>query len=471
MNWQLKSSYTKLPPVFYAYMNENPVQNPSWLIKNESLAKEFDVSLDEALQMLAGNAFSNEVEAIAQSYAGHQFGHFTMLGDGRAILLGELEVNGRLVDVQLKGAGPTPYSRGGDGRAAVGPMLREYLMSEAMHALGVPTTRSLAVVATGEAVQRERPLAGAILTRVASSHLRVGTFEFAARYTDDVKLLADYAIERHDPELAQEKEKYRLFLARVVSRQASLIAKWQQIGFVHGVMNTDNTTISGETIDYGPCAFIDTYSLNAVFSSIDTNGRYAFGNQPNIAIWNVARLAESLLPLLHEDAEEARKIAKAELDRYPIQFYEQFFSGMLRKLGIAEQQDGDEELVKDLLALMEEAKADYTNTFRALSDGRVLPWMEQNDTFSHWHARWTTRLTASDVSLDEAFTMMQSVNPVVIPRNFYVDEAIRYAEMGDMSKFHTLLHALQSPFAVNESTMQFTTPPDDCGPFVTYCGT
>lgn len=467
MEWQFKSSYTQLPPVFYAFMDENPVRNPSWLIKNEKLAARLGVSLDDALTMLAGNEFSDQVEAIAQSYAGHQFGHFTMLGDGRAILLGELEVDGSLVDVQLKGAGLTPYSRGGDGRAAVGPMLREYLMSEAMYALGIPTTRSLAVVATGESVRRERALPGAILTRVASSHLRVGTFEFAARYTDDVQLLADYAIERHYPEIANDPHRYRLLLAKVVSVQAKLIAKWQQVGFVHGVMNTDNTTISGETIDYGPCAFIDTYSLDAVFSSIDTQGRYAFGNQPNIAIWNVARLAESLLPLLADDHEEAKIIAKAELDRYPVHFYEHFFNGMLLKLGIQERKEGDEQLVQQLLELMENAEADYTNTFRALSEGRELPWMEGNGAFTDWYDRWTERVE----SMEEAFSTMQSVNPVIIPRNYYVDEAIRLAEAGDISKFKLLLRALQQPFELEPELLHLANPPEDDRPFVTYCGT
>ena len=467
MEWQFKSSYTQLPPVFYAFMDENPVSNPSWLIKNEKLAAQLGVSLEDALTMLAGNEFSDEVEAIAQSYAGHQFGHFTMLGDGRAILLGELEVEGRLVDVQLKGAGRTPYSRGGDGRAAVGPMLREYLMSEAMHALGIPTTRSLAVVATGEAIQRERALPGAVLTRVASSHLRVGTFEFAARYTEDIAVLADYAIERHYPDIADAPDKYRLLLARVVSAQASLIAQWQQVGFVHGVMNTDNTTISGETIDYGPCAFIDAYSLDTVFSSIDTHGRYAFGNQPNIAIWNVARLAESLMPLLSDDPEEAKVIAKAELDRYPVQFYEHFFTGMLLKLGISTRVEGDKQLVQQLLEVMEEVGADYTNTFRALSEGRELAWMEGNEAFTDWYARWTERVE----SMEAAFSTMQSVNPVIIPRNYYVDEAIRLAEAGDMSKFELLLRALQQPFESDPELLHLANPPEDDRPFVTYCGT
>ena len=471
MDWQFKSSYTQLPPVFYAYMDENPVKNPAWLVRNEALAAQLGVSLDEALTMLAGNEFSDQVEAIAQSYAGHQFGHFTMLGDGRAILLGELEVDGRLVDVQLKGAGLTPYSRGGDGRAAVGPMLREYLMSEAMHALRIPTTRSLAVVTTGETVRRERPLAGAILTRIASSHLRVGTFEFAARYTEDVAILADYAIERHYPDIADAPDKYRLFLSRVVEAQARLIAQWQQVGFVHGVMNTDNTTISGETIDYGPCAFIDVYSLDAVFSSIDTQGRYAFGNQPNIAIWNVARLAESLLPLLADDEEEAAVIAKAELGRYPEQFYEHFFAGMLLKLGIRERLEGDEALVQQLLSVMEKADADYTNTFRALSEGRELAWMKENAEFADWHARWTERLASSEISLADAFEVMLTVNPAVIPRNYYVDEAIRSAEEGDMSKFNVLLGALQQPFELEASVAHLATPPEDNGPFITYCGT
>ena len=452
-------------------MDENPVVNPTWLVKNETLADELGVTFDNALEFLAGNEFFHEVEAIAQSYAGHQFGHFNMLGDGRAVLLGELEVDGQFVDVQLKGAGRTPYSRGGDGRAAVGPMLREYLMSEAMYALGIPTTRSLAVVKTGEMIQRERVLEGAILTRTASSHLRVGTFEFAARFTDDVKSLADYAIARHYPELANNPDKYRLFLERVVDVQAKLIAKWQQIGFVHGVMNTDNTTISGETIDYGPCAFLDSYSLDAVFSSIDVQGRYAFGNQPNIAIWNVSRLAESLLELLSDDHDEAIEIAKEQLNTYPQKFYEYFFDGMLKKIGLQKRIEGDEKQIEQLLKMMEAAEADYTNTFRALTEGYELHWMKDNGVFSEWHKQWQHRLVTEGSSLKEAQQLMKSVNPAVIPRNFYVDEAIRFAEVGDMSKFELLLKALQQPYELEPEVAYLATPPEDDKPFVTFCGT
>ena len=471
MKWPLQNSYTSLPTVFYAFMNENKVSNPSWLIQNEDLAAKLGVSLDDALELLAGNEFPDDIEAIAQSYAGHQFGHFTMLGDGRAILLGELEIDGKLVDVQLKGAGQTPYSRGGDGRAAVGPMLREYLMSEAMHALGVPTTRSLAVVKTGELIQREQLLEGAILTRVASSHLRVGTFEFAKRYTEHVQQLADYSIARHYEELDSEPEKYRLFFERVVTKQAQLIAQWQQIGFVHGVMNTDNMTISGETIDYGPCAFMDTYSLDTVFSSIDTSGRYAFGNQPNIGAWNLARLAESLLPLFSEDDEQALTIAKEVLDTYPQKFYEAFFEGMLRKIGLTKRFEEDEKFIEQLLKIMEEVEADYTNTFRVLSEGRKLEWMQNNETFTAWHKDWTARIEAEGETLEQAMLRMRKVNPAVIPRNYYVDEAIRFAETGNMTKFNVLLKALQNPYELKDELAYLATPPEEDRPFVTYCGT
>ena len=452
-------------------MDENEVANPQWLLKNEELAKQLGVTFDDALELLAGNEFSDEVEAIAQSYAGHQFGHFTMLGDGRAILLGELEANGKLLDIQLKGAGRTPYSRGGDGRAAVGPMLREYLMSEAMHALGIPTTRSLAVVTTGEKIRRERELDGAILTRVASSHLRVGTFEFAAHYTDDIQSLADYAINRHYPKLVDEPFKYLKFLEAVVEKQASLIAKWQHVGFVHGVMNTDNMTISGETIDYGPCAFIDEYNLNTVFSSIDTHGRYAFGNQPNMAVWNLSRLAESMLPLFSEDEEESMELAKTVLNIYPQRFYEHFFDGMLTKLGLHERFENDEKLVEDLLQLMEQYNADYTNSWRALSEGKELEWMKESEQFSAWYERWLVRIETEQKTFQQAQQLMKVNNPVVIPRNYYVDEAIRFAERGDMSKFNTLLGALQTPYELDESLQYLSTPPKEERPFVTYCGT
>lgn len=471
MTWQLKNSYTTLPAVFYSYVSENKVKEPSWLIKNEQLASKLGLSFNGVLPLLAGNDFPDDLEVIAQSYAGHQFGHFTMLGDGRAVLLGEIQADNQLYDVQLKGSGRTPYSRGGDGRAAVGPMLREYIISEAMHALGIPTTRSLAVVKTGEKVQRECQLEGAILTRIASSHLRVGTFEFAAQFTDDIKELADYAIERHYKELNNEPNKYERFLEKVVDQQAQLIAKWQLVGFVHGVMNTDNMTISGETIDYGPCAFIDEYNLNTVFSSIDTAGRYAFGNQPNIALWNLTRLAECLLPLFSVDEEEAVEVAKSILNMYSERFYEYFFKGMLQKLGLSEWKEQDENLVKKILNLMEESEADYTNSWRALSEGRTLDWMEGNEAFKTWRAEWLARIEEEGIAMEDVMKKMRVTNPAVIPRNYYVDEAIRYAERGDLSKFDILLHALQHPFELEEAYAYLATPPKDERPFVTYCGT
>lgn len=471
MNLRLNNSYTTLPAVFYAYMNENPVKEPKWLIRNEKLAKELGVNLDEStLMLLAGNEFPDDLEPIAQSYAGHQFGHFNMLGDGRATLLGELEVGEEIVDIQLKGAGVTPYSRGGDGRAAVGPMLREYLMSEAMHALGIPTTRSLAVVATGESVQRERMLDGAILTRVASSHLRVGTVEFAARFTDDVQALADYAIARHYPALADVDEKYLKLLAAVVEKQASLIAQWQLVGFVHGVMNTDNMTISGETIDYGPCAFIDEYALDTVFSSIDTRGRYAFGNQPKMGGWNLARLAEALLPLIDADADIAVEKATEVLEDYSRRFHNHLMRGLRAKLGLDSESETYDELIKRWLHLLEAEQVDYTNAFRALSEGKTLDWMEK-PAFQAWYADWQASIQAEGDSVEHACEQMLRVNPAIIPRNYYVDEAIRYAERGDLSKFNILVRALQSPFQLDPELSYLAEPPKDDLPFVTYCGT
>lgn len=471
MNLRLHNSYTTLPAVFYAYMSENPVKEPKWLVKNEALAAELGIELDDAaLELLSGNQFPEDLEPIAQSYAGHQFGHFNMLGDGRATLLGELAVGDELIDVQLKGAGETPYSRGGDGRAAVGPMLREYIISEAMHALGIPTTRSLAVVATGEPVQRERLLDGAILTRLASSHLRVGTFEFAARFTDDVQALADYAIERHYPALADVDDKYLMLFAAVVEKQASLIAQWQLVGFVHGVMNTDNMTISGETIDYGPCAFIDEYDLSSVYSSIDRRGRYAFGNQPQIGGWNLARLAESLLPLIDEDSDAAVEKATEVLESYGRRFHNHLMRGMRAKLGLDSEMETYEELIKEWLRLLEEEQADYTNAFRALSEGRELDWMKK-PAFTEWFTKWEASLKAEGSSLGEARKKMLNENPAIIPRNYYVDEAIRFAERGDLSKFEVLVRALQSPYALDEELAYLAKPPKGDLPFVTYCGT
>lgn len=474
---QEHQSYMSLPSSFYKVVPLNPVRDPSFLVVNERLAEELgiDVSIlksERALQIFAGNEMPEAAAQIAQSYAGHQFGQFTMLGDGRAILIGEEETKLGLRDFQLKGSGRTPFSRGGDGRAAVGPMLREYIISEALNGLHIPTTRSLAVVKTGEPVYRERVLDGAILTRVASSHLRVGTFQFARHFCDqeDLKELADYAIQRHDSILASQDNPYAAFFSNVVHRQAKLIASWQQIGFIHGVMNTDNMTISGEAIDFGPCAFMDTYDPATVYSSIDTTGRYAYENQPKIGSWNLARLAETLLPLVHEDEEQALEIMQAKLDEYPKVFQHYWLEGMRKKIGLQEAMEEDAELIGELLALMYKQQADFTNTFRSLSTEEALDIFETDD-FNTWQKKWHLRLQKEHTSLEMAKFSMRNINPAIIARNHYVEEALKFAELGDLSYVDTLVDALRSPFTVKKEHQHLQTPPREDRPFITYCGT
>jgi serine/tyrosine/threonine adenylyltransferase len=470
---KLHASYVnKLPEVFYSEMEPNPVSEPKLIKWNEELAGQLGIKQEGMLNVVAGNRFPAVSKPIAQAYAGHQFGNFTMLGDGRATLVGEWQnIAGEKLDMQLKGAGRTPYSRGGDGRAALGPMLREYIISEAMHGLGIPTTRSLAVVSTGDPVYRETVLPGAILTRIAKSHLRVGTFEYARRFCSETDLtaLADYSIERHYPELAGEQDRYLRFFQAVVDRQASLIAQWVSVGFIHGVMNTDNMTISGETIDYGPCAFLDEYDPKTVFSSIDVQGRYAYANQPPIAAWNLARFAETLLPLLDAVPEEAVKKAEAILKEYPRIYRKYWLEIMYRKIGIQEAAAGDEALVEDLLKWMEQTGADYTNTFRALTIGD-LATLEPNEDFLSWKKRWDERTSA--VRPEAVRQTMQKANPHVIPRNYLVEEALDAAGNGDYTLFDSLLEAVSKPYSYASIDPKYTAnPPEPDEPFQTFCGT
>jgi len=399
-----------------------------------------------------------------------------MLGDGRAVLLGEqITPQGERFDIQLKGSGKTPYSRGGDGRAVLGPMLREYIISEAMNALGIPTTRSLAIVRTGDMVMRETALPGAVLTRVAASHIRVGTFEFIAEWgtMEELKILADYTIKRHYPEIETEENKYLSLLQEVIKRQASLIAKWQLVGFIHGVMNTDNMTISGETIDYGPCAFIDVYNPATVFSSIDVYGRYAYGNQPDIAAWNLARLAEALLPLLDSNQDKAIKLAeKAVSDFYEL-YHASWLTGMRKKLGIYDEEPEDESLIENLHNLMQKYNADYTNTFRSLTTGNLSDMVFFNTTeFDLWHNMWQKRL---DRQVGEASPqdLMRNSNPAVIPRNHRVEEALDAAmKHGDYSVMEKLLHIISKPFDYCSEQDEYSSPaPLTNMPYRTYCGT
>ena len=474
--WNLDNSYSQLPEVFFAEATPEEAASPRVVLLNKGLAESLGLEVAGLnSEVLSGNELPEGAAPIAQAYAGHQFGNFTMLGDGRAILLGEqLTPSGHRVDIGLKGSGPTAFSRGGDGLAALGPMLREYIISEAMHALGIPTSRSLSVTLTGNDVFRETILPGAVLVRTASSYLRVGTFQYAAarQVPEDLKTLADYAIERHYPDIASRDNPYELLLGNVIEQQAALIAKWQLIGFIHGVMNTDNMTISGETIDYGPCAFMDVYDPVTVFSSIDVNGRYKYGNQPGIASWNLARLAETLLPLLDENQDEAIQIAEKQLARFGKVFEREWLIGMRAKLGLLDEQPVDESLSKELLLIMKDAQADFTNTFRALTDESVEQpdWFSEN-AFCEWKKKWETRRKQQTATIDESYEVMRRSNPSVIPRNHRVEEAIEAARNGDFSVLHKLNQVLDSPYSYSEEQVDYTKPTDSSAPYRTYCGT
>lgn len=483
VGWQFDNSYSRLADVLFAPAQPARVRAPRIAVLNNPLAAELGLdfrsfSPEAIAAIFAGQDLPEGSRTIAQAYAGHQYGGFTMLGDGRAILLGEHRTpSGHLVDIQFKGSGPTRFSRGGDGLAALGPMLREYIISEAMAALRIPTTRSLAVVTTGEPVYRDSIRKGAILTRVASSHLRVGTFEFAAAREDlaSLRALADYAIDRHFPELDGSPSKYLELLRSVTERQASLIAQWQLVGFIHGVMNTDNMTISGETIDYGPCAFMNTFRLATVFSSIDRRGRYAYGNQPAIGQWNLARFAESLIPLLAPDpdhAEDAVAAATAVLAEYSSRFESHWLGGMRKKLGLSSQRTEDAELIQSLLAWMENSQADFTNTFRDLSEGSLNEERYQTPDFQTWHRRWQERLTQDGPPSPSRYATMQAVNPAVIPRNHRVEEALSAAEENDdFSVLQDLLKVLASPFEAGPTSAKYREPPADERGYRTFCGT
>jgi len=475
--FRFDNTYARLPEALFAKVNPVPVPQPKIAILNLELANELNLNLESLASesgaaLFAGNFIPEGAEPLAQAYAGHQFGGFRMLGDGRAHLLGEhLTSAGSRFDIQLKGSGPTPFSRRGDGRAALGPMLREYIISEAMHALKIPTTRSLAVVTTGQPTLRETPLPGAILTRVASSHIRIGTFEYASSIEGSapIRALSDYTIQRHYPELASHTESYVELLRAVIERQASLLAKWMHVGFIHGVMNTDNITLSGETIDYGPCAFMNKYSPSTVFSSIDHDGRYAFGNQPRITAWNLERLSESLLPLF--SAEENKAIAKAEeaLSAFAPTFERFWLEGMRAKLGLRGENAEDLTLIGSLLRWMDEHGADYTDTFRELSksasNGSRIGDLFKGEAFQDWQKRWQARGPAQE--------LMLATNPAFIPRNHRVEEALAAAtDFGDYTLMNRLLKALKSPFEESEEDSAYLAAPDiEDESYKTFCGT
>lgn len=479
--WHLEHSYAGLPPLFHEPVEPTPVAAPRLVVLNRPLAVSLGLDPDalageEGVAILAGNRLPPGSTPLAQAYAGHQFGHFTALGDGRAILLGEqITPRGERFDLQLKGSGPTPFTRRGDGRAALGPMLREHIISEAMHALGIPTTRCLAVAATGETVYRQTPLAGAVLTRVAASHLRVGTFEWAAAHRDEAALraLVDYALRRHYPERAEAGNPARALLDAVIERQAALVARWMTVGFIHGVMNTDNMAISGETIDYGPCAFMDAYDPAAVFSSIDRHGRYAYANQPGIAQWNLTCLANALMPLLDRVESRAVEIATASLGGFTTQFEAHWLAGMRRKLGLFTAEPEDKVLIGSLLAWMQHAKADFTNTFAALSaDPGACTAGAAEDGFLRWHEAWRARLARQPQSEAEVGELRRAHTPAFIPRNHRVEEALGAAEQGDLSVMARLLAVLSSPYAHAQEAPGYREPAPDAGVgYRTFCGT
>ncbi|MET3729292.1 uncharacterized protein YdiU (UPF0061 family) [Fictibacillus halophilus] len=481
IGWNLENSYIQLPDKFFSIIDQNPVDSPKLVVLNESVATSLGLNVDflrneDAVKVFAGNELPEGGSSLAQAYAGHQFGYFNMLGDGRALMVGEqITPDGKRYDIQLKGSGRTPYSRGGDGRAALGPMLREYIMSEAMHALGIPTTRSLAVVTTGESIMRETALPGAIMTRVASSHLRVGTFEFASKWgtLDELKELANYSLNRHYPEVESDGNQYLSLLKKVIEQQAYLISKWQLVGFIHGVMNTDNMTISGETIDYGPCAFMDKYDPLTVFSSIDREGRYAYGNQPRIAGWNLARFAETLLPLLHDEQEKAVELAQEVLYGFSDLYHANYFRGMRSKLGLYNEEKEDQSLIEELLSLMATYKADYTNTFRSLTLGKKeCSDLYEAEKFKTWHNKWEERKARQPKSQEDTLQLMRNSNPGVIPRNHRVEEALQAAENGDYSVMERLVQVLSSPYSHSPEHEEYTQlPPETEGPYRTFCGT
>lgn len=480
--WNFNNSYARLPESLFTIIDPTPVSSPKLVIFNKPLAISLGLNAqalqsENGVKVFAGNCIPEGALPLAQAYAGHQFGHFTMLGDGRALLLGEqITPEGERIDIQLKGSGKTPYSRGGDGRAVLGPMLREYIISEAMHALGIPTTRSLAVVTTGESVVRETLQPGAVLTRVAASHIRVGTFQYVANWctVDELRILADYTLERHFPKVQKIENRYLGLLQEVIKRQASLIAKWQLVGFVHGVMNTDNMAISGETIDYGPCAFMDAYDPVTVFSSIDIQSRYAYGNQPSIALWNLARFAETLLPLLDDVQTQALIIAEEALSDFSKLFHFHWLAGMRAKLGIFNEEKTDEYLINQLLTLMKEYQADYTNTFRALTLDELNDMVIfKSPEFTEWYQLWRSRLDRQSETTESSYQLMRKNNPAIIPRNHRVEEALKAAvEEDDNSVMESLLKVLTKPYAYSPEQIEYSVLPEpSTTPYRTFCGT
>jgi len=481
IGWKFDNTYSKLPDTMLSRLAPIPVKAPKVVIINHSLSKELgldfsNTSNENLASLFSGNLLPEGSDTIAQAYAGHQFGHFTMLGDGRAIVVGEhISKNNKRFDIQFKGSGKTPFSRNGDGRAALGPMLREYIISEAIHALNIPTTRSLAVVKTGETVMRETPLKGAILTRVAKSHIRVGTFQYAviSDGKKNLKTLFDYTVDRHYPHIKDSKTPSLDLIKTVIEKQTKLVVDWMRVGFIHGVMNTDNMAISGETIDYGPCAFMDVYDPETVFSSIDQDGRYAFFNQPGITKWNLARFAECLVPLINEDKNTSIQIATEVVNNFSEIYKKNWLQMMCKKLGFLGEESKDEKLIIDLLTWMYKNKADYTNTFCFLMNQNLEKNKIYNEqSFLGWKKQWQERLKINSKSPEESLKLMRSNNPLVIPRNHKVEEALESANNDNLNSLKNLLRILEKPYEdkkkINE--YQFPAPPSD-KIYKTFCGT
>ncbi len=479
IGWHFDNSYSRLSNTFKENIKPTPVHDPELVILNEELASTLNLDFSKTdkkklAEIFSGNSIPEETNTIAQAYAGHQFGHFTMLGDGRAVLLGEHLVNNeKRLDIQFKGSGRTSFSRGGDGRAALGPMLREYIISEAINSLNIPTTRSLAVVKTGEKVVRENLLKGAILTRVASSHLRVGTFQYiaATQNIDNLNTLVDYTINRHYPEIKTSKSKALDLLKLVMERQCKLVVNWMRVGFIHGVMNTDNMAISGETIDYGPCAFMDYYDPKTVFSSIDKFGRYAFSNQPAITKWNLARFAECLIPLIDKNENTSIKLATDLIDNFQNIYEDKWLNMMRDKLGLFGEDKNDKKLINNLFDWMEKNKADYTNTFCNLMNINSHEVYKNND-FINWKNEWKKRSELNNSAKEKQTKLMKSSNPTVIPRNHKVEEALAEADKGNLDKMKKLLTILKNPYDNQNNIQEFQLPaPSSNEKYQTFCGT
>ena len=480
IGWCFDNTYYRLSDIFKEDIKPIPVKKPELVLLNKTLAENLNLNFSnldnqELSELFSGNSLPKGSNSIAQAYAGHQFGHFTMLGDGRAVLIGEhLSKDNKRYDIQFKGSGKTAFSRNGDGRAALGPMLREYIISEAMNGLGIPTTRSLAVVKTGEDVIRETSLPGAILTRIASSHIRVGTFQYIAarQKKDEIEVLLNYVIDRHYPDIKNSKNKATELLSIVLEKQINLVVDWMRVGFIHGVMNTDNMSISGETIDYGPCAFMDTYDPKTVFSSIDQMGRYAYFNQPVITKWNLSRFAECLIPLIDKNQEKAIELATEIINSFEKKYEEKWLNMMRDKLGLFGMDEKDKFLILDLLTWMHQKKIDYTNIFCHLMNENIKEDKDYEDEdFKNWKKRWNERLKTNNNTPEKSLKLMRSANPIVIPRNHKVEEALEAAEKNNFKPITRLVEILKDPYSQQKNIINYQIPSNSEKKYQTFCGT